>query len=73
MKMQDVRKIAKSKGINSFGKSKVALIREIQLAEGNFDCFKTADSYCDQDLCSFRTDCLVDPSAGRKKNLRPQA
>jgi hypothetical protein len=58
MKMQDVRKIAKTKGINSFGKTKVDLIREIQKAEGSFDCFKTAGAFCDQDLCSFRTDCL---------------
>lgn len=70
MKMQDVRKIAKSKGINSFGKTKVALIREIQKAEGNFDCYKTADTYCDQELCRFRISCLEDLPTSKKKTSR---
>jgi hypothetical protein len=67
MKMQDVRKIAKTKGINSFGKTKVDLIREIQKAEGYFDCYKTAVAFCDQYLCSFRTACLEDLPASKSK------
>jgi hypothetical protein len=60
MKMQEVRTIAKSLGINSFGKTKADLIREIQRKEGNFDCFGTADGYCDQEECIFRSTCLTE-------------
>ncbi len=58
MKMQEIRKKAKALGINSFGKTKVQLIKEIQKAEGNFDCFGTATDYCDQFDCCFRELCL---------------
>ncbi len=58
MKMQEIRTIAKSLGINSFGKTKADLIREIQRREGNFDCFGTANGYCDQEQCLFRAACL---------------
>jgi len=60
MKMKDVRKMAKTLGINSFGKSKADLIREIQRAEGNFDCFGSAGAHCDQEKCLFRESCLVE-------------
>jgi len=58
MKMNEVRNIAKLLGINSFGKSKVELIKEIQRKQGNFDCFGTAAGYCDQLECLFRASCL---------------
>jgi len=58
MKMNEVRTIAKSLGLNSFGKSKAELIKEIQRKQGNFDCFGTAQSYCDQLECLFRESCL---------------
>ena len=58
MKMNELRAIAKTLGINSFGKNKAELIREIQRKEGNFDCFGTAASYCDQLECLFRASCL---------------
>jgi hypothetical protein len=35
-----------------------ALIRSIQLLEGNFDCFHRADGYCDQLDCYWRPYCL---------------
>lgn len=60
MKMQEIRAKAKALGINSFGKKKAELIREIQRAEGNFDCFGTARDYCDQLECCFRDLCLVE-------------
>jgi len=58
MKMQELRVIAKQYGINSFGKTKVNLIREIQIAEGNFDCFGSAVEYCDQWGCRYRPLCF---------------
>ena len=65
MKMQELRIIAKQHSINSFGKTKAALIREIQRAEGNFDCFGTAVVYCDQENCCFHSMCLY----GEKTDL----
>ena len=58
MKMHEIRAIAKNLGINSFGKSKAELIREIQRKEGNFDCYGTANSFCDQLECLFRASFL---------------
>jgi hypothetical protein len=58
MKMQEIRAMAKGLGVNSFGKSKIDLIREIQLKEGNFDCYATSNGYCDQLSCVFRSSCL---------------
>jgi len=58
--MNDVRVLAREHGINSVRKSKADLIREIQLAEGNFDCFGTATAgICDQINCLWREDCLA--------------
>lgn len=68
MKMQEVRQKAKQFQISSFGKTKEALIREIQKAEGNFDCFKTASDYCDQWACCFRTDCLGNNSPRQRQH-----
>lgn len=58
MKIQEIRAKAKALGINSFGKTKVDLIREIQRQEGNFDCYRTAVAHCDQTECCFRLSCL---------------
>ena len=60
MKINEVRALGKSLGINSFGKSKAELIKEIQREQGNFDCFGTANDYCDQLECLFRGSCFSD-------------
>lgn len=59
MKMDDVRKIAKKKGVKAGKLGKTELIRTIQKAEGNYDCHAT--SYvqeCNQSNCLWRTDCM---------------
>ncbi len=62
MKMKEVRDKAKTLGLKgTFGLSKAELIRRIQKAEGNFDCFGTTADYCDQFECCFREDCLEPP------------
>jgi hypothetical protein len=66
MNMQEIRSKAKELGINSFGKSKIELIRAIQRAEGNFDCYGTATDFCDQFECSFRSSCLGEATKPRK-------
>ena len=67
MKIQEVRARVKELGLKgTFGLSKAELIRRIQRAEGNFDCFGTATDHCDQSECCFREDCLK-PSKGSLK------
>ena len=61
MNIKKIRKLAKQHGIETLQKKSSELIREIQRAEGNFDCFGTAGDYCDQLGCLFRDDCLATP------------
>jgi len=59
MKLQDIKAIAKVKGIKTGNLKKPELIRTIQKAEGNFDCYgSTTSGYCDQLNCLWREDCL---------------
>jgi len=65
MQMQDIRTIAKDIGIKTSRLSKVDLVRSIQIAEGNFNCFATAiEGDCDQMGCVWRDDCFA---AAKKK------
>ena len=58
MKMVEIKTVAKSKGVNFVGKTKESLIREIQKAEQNRDCFNRDESdACGQPGCAWRTDC----------------
>ena len=43
------------------------LIRSVQLAEGNPDCFRKAEEYCDQTGCAWRTYCLETRKAPSEK------
>lgn len=59
MNMNAIRPSAGSVDINPGKLTKVELIKRIQLAEGNFDCYASATSgECDQTNCSWRSDCL---------------
>ncbi|MDH5472292.1 MAG: Rho termination factor N-terminal domain-containing protein [Gammaproteobacteria bacterium] len=59
MLVQEIRAIAKNHGIKTTRMKKSDMIRSIQIAEGNFDCFSTAENgYCDQNTCLWRNDCL---------------
>jgi hypothetical protein len=40
------------------------VIKRKQRREGNFDCFATADTYCDQVTCKYRRWCLVNSANG---------
>ncbi len=59
MKMREIKEKAKALGIKTRAIKKADLIRQIQRAGGNFDCFGTAKDYCDQWDCCFREDCLL--------------
>lgn len=59
MKIQELRIIAKARGIRTARMRKADLIRAIQRAEGNFDCFGSpGEGSCDQLNCAWREDCL---------------
>lgn len=56
----EVRARAKALGVKQpRGANKPTLVRLIQLAEGNFDCFgKAENGECDQTDCLWREDCF---------------
>jgi len=56
--VKKLRTMAKDLGVGTSKLQKAELIKTIQLAEGNFDCFGTAVDYCDQGDCLSRVDCL---------------
>lgn len=65
MKIAEVRAIAKSYGIPPGGLSKTELIKTLQVREGNFDCFASADNgECDQTDCLWRDDCFETAQKG---------
>ncbi len=60
MQIQEIRSIAKSLGVKTSRLSKVDLIRQIQIAEGNFECFATAhEGNCNRQNCVWRDDCFT--------------
>jgi hypothetical protein len=60
MKLNGIRKMAKVMGINSSGMHKIELIRTIQRAEHNFDCYGTERvGRCQEMQCLWRSDCLT--------------
>jgi hypothetical protein len=59
MTMKQIKDIAKEKGVKVGNMKKDNIIRAIQRAEGNFDCFGTAVAgVCDQLNCVWKDDCL---------------
>ena len=59
MKMDEIKAQAKVLGVRAGRMNKRDLIRAIQVQEGNFPCFGTADQgHCDQAACSWRAVCL---------------
>ena len=64
MNVQEIRELARTRGLRPRNLNKRELIRSIQREEGNFDCFATAfDGNCDQEDCLWRKDCF---SASKK-------
>lgn len=57
MKMDEIRKIAVTWGVNvKAGRSKWDIIRDIQVKEGFSPCFGTAET-CENE-CLWKSDCL---------------
>lgn len=60
MRFQEIQKTAKGMGISSYRMKKTDLIREIQSAENNIECYGTerVDS-CQEETCLWKRDCLT--------------
>jgi DNA-binding IscR family transcriptional regulator len=64
MTISQVREIARKRGIRTARMAKADIVRAIQRAEGNFDCFGTAtEEECDQEECLWREECFRDSVA----------
>ncbi len=58
MKMQELREIAKKRGIKTATMKKVEIIRAIQRDEKNADCYLTGNvDKCGQTECLWKADC----------------
>jgi hypothetical protein len=58
MTINELKEIAKQHGIKAGKMKKTDLVRAIQEAEGNTQCFDTgASTVCGQDACLWREDC----------------
>jgi hypothetical protein len=59
MNLKEIKDMAKSQGLKVGNMKKENIIRSIQRAEGNFDCFGSAiTGECNQMNCIWRGDCL---------------
>jgi hypothetical protein len=59
MDLKDIKGMARKLGVKAGKMKKPEIIRAIQKAEGNFDCFGTAVAgHCTQSDCLWREDCL---------------
>lgn len=58
MKIEEIREIARQRGLKTGKMKKVEIVRSIQDAEGNPTCFDTGKSEeCGQANCLWREDC----------------
>jgi hypothetical protein len=64
MTFDELREFAAALNIQSVGKfkEKKDLIRTIQLAEGNVDCFLKIPN-CQNKKCAWFEDCIIDPTS----------
>lgn len=58
MKMNEIKEIAVDRGVRPGKLKKTDLVRSIQQAEGNPECFMTGIlDQCEEDKCLWREDC----------------
>ena len=68
MDWNEIRRRARQAGISTRNRKKADLIRALQRAEGNFDCFGRAEDYCDRFDCAWRDDCLKPARSVRRRS-----
>ncbi|MSM40393.1 MAG: SAP domain-containing protein [Geobacter sp.] len=58
MKIDEVKALAKQKGVKAGKMKKAELIQAIQRAEGNEECYNSGNApTCGQEQCLWREDC----------------
>jgi len=58
MNIQEIKVIAKDRGVRSRNLKKAELVQALQAAEGNEQCFMTGKaSECGQEECLWKADC----------------
>ncbi len=58
MNMQEIKAIAKERGLKSGSLKKIELVRVLQVSEGNEPCFGMGKSgVCGQTECLWKADC----------------
>jgi len=58
MNMQEIRAIAKDRGVKCSNLKKIELVQAVQSAEGNEQCFGTGKAAeCGQEECLWKADC----------------
>jgi len=59
MRFQDIQKMAKGMDIKTYRMKKTDMIRGIQRAENNIECYGTQRIVsCQEERCLWRSDCL---------------
>lgn len=59
MKVEEIRNLARERGLKPAKLTKRELVKLIQRAEGNFDCFASAvHGFCDQVACLWHKACM---------------
>ena len=59
MKLEEIRNLARERGLKPAKLTKRELVKMIQRAEGNFDCFASAvHGFCDQVACLWHKACM---------------
>ncbi|MBI3480979.1 MAG: SAP domain-containing protein [Nitrosomonadales bacterium] len=59
MKLEEIRTIARTRGVHPGRLAKADLILSIQRMEGNAVCFAAVEGGCDQVGCCWRDDCMA--------------
>lgn len=63
MTIKEVRERARTLGLRVGSKRKTELVRAIQVAEGNPQCFRTERRFCEQTTCCWLEDCVPEQYA----------
>ena len=68
MRFHDIQKMAKGMDINTYRMKKTDMIRSIQRAESNVECYGTERiGSCQEETCLWRSDCLSLSAPTQKK------
>ena len=60
MNFSEIKKMAKDMGLKTAGMKKIDMVRAIQRAENNIDCYGTKRvETCHEDECLWRIECLA--------------